>query len=1059
MLKLLLPLALLLVFFPGCAARMSLEEAKKVAVSMAEAPAFVPPPRRVDDILSVLNQPGQFDFRITEKFRAQANEKPPETKDLGTLKAFYRNRGEAAYQLGHYMKAREDFLAALNVGIEDRSDGSIKGGLGLVEAYCGNFRKAIDLSRESSTYRGYTSPSGYRFGLLVSSLQLVNLYALIGDLDSAKNARLMGERWCNESRLDAENRFWCEMQLALMDAAIFRAQGKYSEAGEQHRKIKGLGFGPARVLLEIHPRFLIYSDMLYAQNLLNQKRLVEAEVETRQVLSACLAHTGKESELSGQAILLLSRILLSQGRMEEAEGMADAAVRILESSGVPADSNFMGQARVTKGDVLALKEDYAGALLQYDLARDSMRENRFLYDKYLALSPRMILSMLMAGRHEEAGAVASKNYEDLRNRLNERHESAAEMLALRGMSHARSDRLREAIRDLSASTEILLENQTEAGEFSANRKTRRIILEDYIRLLARIQGSTLERELGIDVAETAFKLAEANRGKSVQGALVASGARSAVTEPALADLIRQEQDAGNQISVMENTILDLLAAPASQRDPNLVGTLQKNVEQLRRARGALLKETKRRFPKYADFVHPPLQSMRSVQGILCPGEVLLSFYAAGEQTFVWAVPHKGLPRFAAIPSGGKSLAPVAARLRQSLDAKPETLGDIPDFDVALAHDLYVKLFSPVGSVLKDATDLIIIANSPLDSIPFAVLPTAPFQLAVERGELFARYRQAPWLIRKVSVTMEPSVSALVNLRSLPPYDPDRKAFLGFGDPLFNREQQASLTLGQDRESGNSVAAESLHENMKEGRIQVRGVRITAKGNLDDRKIASAQTENLNRLPDTAEEIESIGRELNADVENDVFLRERASKKRVRSMTLSDRKVVAFATHALIPGDLDGLDQPALALSSPSVTGDREDGLLTMTDIMKLKLNADWVVLSACNTGAASGAGAEVLSGLGQAFFYAGSRAILASLYPVETISARKLVTGIFQSQKEDKTLSRTQALRKSMLNLMDKEVLKDGATGRIVAAYAHPLFWAPFVMVGDPGSPTGNSSN
>jgi len=131
----------------------------------------------------------------------------------------------------------------------------------------------------------------------------------------------------------------------------------------------------------------------------------------------------------------------------------------------------------------------------------------------------------------------------------------------------------------------------------------------------------------------------------------------------------------------------------------------------------------------------------------------------------------------------------------------------------------------------------------------------------------------------------------------------------------------------------------------------------------------------------------------------------------------------------------------------------------MTDIMKLKLNADWVVLSACNTGAGRGAGAEALSGLGQAFFYAGSRAILASLYPVETISARKLVTGIFRSQKEDKTLSRAQALRKSMLDLMDKEVLKDEVTGRIVAAYAHPLFWAPFVMVGDPGSRTGNSSN
>jgi CHAT domain-containing protein len=94
-------------------------------------------------------------------------------------------------------------------------------------------------------------------------------------------------------------------------------------------------------------------------------------------------------------------------------------------------------------------------------------------------------------------------------------------------------------------------------------------------------------------------------------------------------------------------------------------------------------------------------------------------------------------------------------------------------------------------------------------------------------------------------------------------------------------------------------------------------------------------------------------------------------------------VIAFASHALVPYDLDGLDQPAIALSAPSVTGDDEDGLLTMGEIMALKLNADWVVLSACNTAAAQGAGAEAVSGLGRAFFYAGTRAILASMY-VET---------------------------------------------------------------------------
>jgi len=165
--------------------------------------------------------------------------------------------------------------------------------------------------------------------------------------------------------------------------------------------------------------------------------------------------------------------------------------------------------------------------------------------------------------------------------------------------------------------------------------------------------------------------------------------------------------------------------------------------------------------------------------------------------------------------------------------------------------------------------------------------------------------------------------------------------------------------------------------------------------------------------------------------------------------LSNRRVLVFATHALVPGDLDGLDQPALALSSPSVTGEKEDGLLTLTEVLKLKLNADWIVLSACNTGAAEGEGSEAVSGLGRAFFYAGTRALLVSMWPVETTSARMLTTGLFRHQQEDRNLPRSEALRRTLLDLIDQEVLKDPETGKIVAAYAHPFFWASFIVVGE----------
>jgi len=92
---------------------------------------------------------------------------------------------------------------------------------------------------------------------------------------------------------------------------------------------------------------------------------------------------------------------------------------------------------------------------------------------------------------------------------------------------------------------------------------------------------------------------------------------------------------------------------------------------------------------------------------------------------------------------------------------------------------------------------------------------------------------------------------------------------------------------------------------------------------------------------------------------------------------------------------------------------------------------------------------EALSGLGKAFFYAGARSLLVSLWPVETTSAKKITTGLFKYQKDNPSISRARALQKSMIDLIDNQVLKDKNSSKTVASYAHPMFWAPFIIVGD----------
>ena len=191
--------------------------------------------------------------------------------------------------------------------------------------------------------------------------------------------------------------------------------------------------------------------------------------------------------------------------------------------------------------------------------------------------------------------------------------------------------------------------------------------------------------------------------------------------------------------------------------------------------------------------------------------------------------------------------------------------------------------------------------------------------------------------------------------------------------------------------------------------------------------------------------------MNADLTRDVFTGARANEKTVKTLDLAGYRVIAFATHGLVPGDLDGLTQPALALSAPEVADVDGDGLLTMEEILALRLNADWVVLSACNTASGKGAGSEAVSGLGRAFFYAGARALLVSNWPVETTSARELTTDLFRRQQANPRLTRAKALQETMKALIDSPGFVDPRTSKVVFSYAHPIFWAPFTLVGDGG--------
>jgi len=1022
LLKTLVLMVIVLSIIPACAGKMSVEQAKQVSVSMADVPTFVPPPRRIDDILTILEQPGQFDKAVTEKLKARADAEIPENADG----RFFTGRGTAASELGRLQQALDDYNEAMRrmeeAGVHNPN---VMRFLAAVESRIGNFSRAVELLEESLKIS--ENPSTYA--------RLVNNYVLMGKLEKADQTVRNAVQFCaiSQNRRNPPFVLRCDIEIAGMEAYLLEARAKYIEAEKFLRQRIKL----TQMWKEERPGWLIQMKQHLAMNLLGQERLLEAEVEARQALTESLGHGGKDSLLTVSISATIANILRAQGRLSEAEKLASTAADILEYNGIPDDSNAMSNARMLLGSIKATKGDFSGAMKEFMLATKGVKEDQYLYKKRFMGNPNYSLTLVMAGRLEQAVRLMTNTHETAKKRFGERHYITAERLAIRGLALYRMKKIREAFRDLSAATDVLIHHQAEKGDFSKARRLK-IILDGYIDLLADIHGTPVEKELGIDAAGTAFKIAEASRSRTVQGAVVASSARAAETNPELNDLIRKEQDALRQIDVLEATVLDLFDAPQKEQKPETIQNLRDNIETLRKAHASLLDEIKKRSPRYAEIVTPQPATPEVVKKLLRPDESFVSIHISEDRSHLWAIPYQGNMKFASVPVGKKEIAGMVDNLRKSLDPKPQTFGDIPEFDTAIAYDLYARLIRPVEDGWKDARDLLFVVDAPLNLLPLAVLPTAPVKSDAGKAELFSSYRQVSWLIRKASITLLPSVSSLIPLRTYAGGEKGRRTFIGFGDPVFSPDQ-LSLLKTEGKTEGKS----------QEAHIKVRGIRLTAKGGLDDAKLTSTHLENLSRLPDTAEEIETIARVLEADPERDVFLREKASKRVVKSMNLSDRRIIAFATHALVPGDLDGLDQPALALSAPRITGDNEDGLLTMADIMKLKLDADWVILSACNTGAADGAGAEAISGLGRAFFYAGTRAILASMYPVETTSAKKLVTRLFELQKKDRTLTRAKALQESMVELINSPGLIDENSGKIVASYAHPLFWAPFVLVGD----------
>jgi CHAT domain-containing protein len=198
----------------------------------------------------------------------------------------------------------------------------------------------------------------------------------------------------------------------------------------------------------------------------------------------------------------------------------------------------------------------------------------------------------------------------------------------------------------------------------------------------------------------------------------------------------------------------------------------------------------------------------------------------------------------------------------------------------------------------------------------------------------------------------------------------------------------------------------------------RGVAPMAVRGLADVDLLRAQLP----LPETRDELCAIARDLKADP-GEMRLGARATEREVKRLSargaLAQYRIVHFATHGVLAGQLDPKAESGLILTPPETASEEDDGYLTASEIAALKLDADWVILSACNTAAGGATGAEALSGLARVFFYAQARALLVSHWEVDSDATVKLIIGAVSEIALDKRVGRAEALRRAMLAMID----------------------------------------
>lgn len=971
-------------------------------------------------------------------------------------------------QLGKYDKAEEVYKRVLPIyekalGANHAGVGEILNNLGAICEAQGKYGEAEQFyKRALPIYEKTVGPNNTDYANTLSNL--ARIYERTDRFDDAVSLyqRALGIK---EKFLGSNNRELVSVLANL--ASTYRRMGKYAAAEELQRRaiaINEHALGPD------HPDM---SSSLHdlAATFEIQDKLADAEGLDRRALEIRERSLGQNHPAVALSLSGLAVLCAKQGKQAEAAELYKRALAIQQaafSKGHPdmaGTLNNIGLLYTAQGKYSDAQESFGRAL---EIWERTVGANSL---KVATSLNNLALVYHVQGKYPEAEVLYKRSLGVKELTLGSSHPDVAQSLnTLSLLDDARgnvdgalawSRKVKDAVLAHTALEERSAGPQQKVGLI----EQRASYFQTHVLNLRN--AARLHPEQRLTFGMEAFESAQWSMHSSAAAAVQQMSARFSLGDDNLARLVRESQDLSDAWRLKDRSLTAERSKPANEQSRLQAEELRKQIGGIQDRLNAKKLRLEREFPAYATLVRPIPLKVDEIQKLLGPDEALVAFLVANKESYAFAITResfdwtaiamdrgslesrirefrhgltvdgsdrglaraecsrddaasRGLSRFAcANPANDQCTSAQQGSASQECDASPIEASSA--FDLARSRALYQDLFGPIEPIVKDKRNLLISPSGPLTALPFHLLVTEQPVTSATPGQPSAgdAYREAAWLLKRHAISVLPSAASLRALRVHARASRGTKSMIGFGDPVFDASRESS-----------SATAPSTQAAMTRSYSDFwRGTSI------DRAELALA----LPRLPETAYELKTIADGLRAP-SADIFLRADATETAVKRAQLADYRLLYFATHGLVAGDVKGLGEPSLALSIPSLPTDLDDGLLTASEIAQLKLNADWVVLSACNTIAGDKPGAEALSGLARAFFYSGARALLVSHWAVESRAATRLTTSIFKIMEAEPTVGRAEALRRAMLDFM---------TDKSSPRNARPALWGPFVLVGE----------